>query len=98
MTDSSRHFRISGGIARDPPRLLNEETRMRVPPWPAATVTCARSSLRQRQRIVFGLCWSGSGLTLRSESGILSRPASPLASLPPDVDVPLPLGFDRVEY
>ncbi len=25
----------------------------------------------------------------------MSRPESPLASLPPDVDVPLPLGFDR---
>jgi len=38
-----------------------------------------------------GLCWSCSGMTLRPESGILSRPASPLASLPPDVNVPLPL-------
>lgn len=28
-------------------------------------------------------------------SGILSRPWSPLSSLPPEVDVPLPLGFDR---
>ena len=27
-------------------------------------------------------------------SGILSRPESPLASLPPEVEVPLPLGFD----
>ena len=26
---------------------------------------------------------------------MVSRPASPLASLPPEVDVPLPLGFDR---
>ena len=34
---------------------------------------------------------------LRLASGILSRPASPLASLPPDVDVPLPLGFALVE-
>jgi hypothetical protein len=30
-------------------------------------------------------------------SGILSRPWSPLSSLPPDVEVPLPLGFDFIE-
>ena len=30
-------------------------------------------------------------MTLRSEFGILSWPASPLASLPPELDVPLPL-------
>jgi hypothetical protein len=30
-------------------------------------------------------------MTLRLEFGILSRPASPLASLPPELDVPLPL-------
>jgi hypothetical protein len=29
-------------------------------------------------------------------SGILSLPWSPLSSLPPEVDVPLPLGFDPV--
>jgi hypothetical protein len=28
-------------------------------------------------------------------SGILSRPASPLSSLPPEDEVPLPLGFER---
>jgi hypothetical protein len=28
--------------------------------------------------------------------GATSRPPSPLASLPPDVDVPLPLGFEPV--
>src|ERR1700684_3234191 len=38
-----------------------------------------------------GLCWSSSGMTLRLEFGILSWPASPLASLPPELDVPLPL-------
>jgi hypothetical protein len=30
-------------------------------------------------------------MTLRLEFGIWSRPASPLASLPPELDVPLPL-------
>jgi hypothetical protein len=41
-------------------------------------------------------CWS-SGLTLWLLSGILSLPWSPLASLPPDVDVPLPLGLAFIE-
>src|SRR3954451_20707019 len=30
-------------------------------------------------------------------SGILSRPWSPLSSLPPEVEVPLPLGLDLME-
>jgi hypothetical protein len=38
-----------------------------------------------------------SGRTSLLLSGILSRPWSPLSSLPPDVEVPLPLGFDFVE-
>ena len=38
-----------------------------------------------------------SGRALRSPSSILSRPASPLSSLPPELDVPLPLGLDRVD-
>jgi hypothetical protein len=40
---------------------------------------------------VSGLCCSCSGMTSRLEFGILSWPASPLASLPPELDVPLPL-------
>lgn len=35
-------------------------------------------------------------MTWRLEFGILSRPASPLASLPPELEVPLPL-VDRTE-
>lgn len=35
-------------------------------------------------------------MAFRSEFGILSRPASPLASLPPELEVPLPL-VDRAE-
>src|ERR1700760_4669666 len=38
-----------------------------------------------------GLCCWSSGITLLLLSGILSKPWSPLASLPPDVEVPLPL-------
>jgi hypothetical protein len=38
------------------------------------------------------------GRTVLSLSGILSRPWSPLASLPPDVDVPLPLGFGFIAF
>ena len=38
-----------------------------------------------------GLRCRSSGITLLSLSGILSRPWSPLASLPPELDVSLPL-------
>ena len=38
-----------------------------------------------------------SGLTPWLLSGILSRPWWPLASLPPEVDVPLPLGLGFIE-
>jgi hypothetical protein len=38
-----------------------------------------------------------SGRTALLLSGIRSRPWSPLSSLPPDVEVPLPLGFDCIE-
>lgn len=53
----------------------------------------ASAARRWRLLLLFqlGLCWSCSGMTLRSESGILSWPALPLASLPPELDVPLPL-------
>ena len=44
-----------------------------------------------------GLFCLFSGLTLWLLSGILSLPWSPLASLPPDVDVPLPLGLAFME-
>jgi hypothetical protein len=36
------------------------------------------------------------GFTALPLSGILSRPWSPLSSLPPEVEVPLPLGFDFI--
>jgi hypothetical protein len=40
----------------------------------------------------FGMSgFPGEGFTFMLLSGILSRPWSPFASLPPDVDVPLPL-------
>lgn len=39
------------------------------------------------------VCWLYAR-TVRSLSGILSRSASPLSSLPPEDEVPLPLGFD----
>jgi hypothetical protein len=40
---------------------------------------------------------SGSfGFTVLLLSGILSRPWSPLSSLPPDVEVPLPLGLEEL--
>jgi hypothetical protein len=42
-----------------------------------------------------GRCWSR-GFTVLSLYGALSRPWSPFASLPPDVDVPLPLGLSRL--
>jgi hypothetical protein len=44
---------------------------------------------------MFGL--PGAGFTDISLSGILSRPWSRFSSLPPEVDVPLPLGFDPFE-
>jgi hypothetical protein len=44
--------------------------------------------------ILSGLVFGRTSLLL---SGILSRPWSPLSSLPPDVEVPLPLGFDFIE-
>jgi hypothetical protein len=44
--------------------------------------------------ILSGLLFGRTALLL---SGILSRPWSPLSSLPPDVEVPLPLGLDFIE-
>jgi hypothetical protein len=47
--------------------------------------------------ILSGLfCWSN-GLTPWLLSGILSLPWSPLASLPPEVEVPLPLRLGFIE-
>jgi hypothetical protein len=43
-----------------------------------------------------GLCCLSSGITDLLLLGIVSRPWSPLASLPPDVDVPLPLLFGAI--
>jgi hypothetical protein len=42
------------------------------------------------------LCCLSSGITDLSLLGMVSRPWSPLASLPPDVDVPLPLLFAAI--
>jgi len=50
-----------------------------------------------RPYILSGLFCLSSGLTPWLLSGILSRPWSPLASLPPEVDVPLPLGLGFIE-
>jgi hypothetical protein len=47
--------------------------------------------------ILSGLFCLSSGLTPWLLSGILSLPWSPLASLPPEVEVPLPLGLGRIE-
>jgi hypothetical protein len=47
--------------------------------------------------ILSGLFCLLSGLTPGLLSGILSLPWSPLASLPPDVDVPLPLRLGLIE-
>lgn len=47
--------------------------------------------------ILSGLFCSFKGRTPWLLSGILSLPWSPLASLPPEVDVPLPLGLALVE-
>jgi hypothetical protein len=48
-------------------------------------------------RLLYILSGLLSGRTALLLSGILSRPWSPLSSLPPDVEVPLPLGFDFIE-
>jgi hypothetical protein len=44
-----------------------------------------------------GLCCWSSGITFLSLSGILSSPWSPLASLPPELEVPLPLRLGFTE-
>jgi hypothetical protein len=44
--------------------------------------------------ILLGLLFGWISLLL---SGTLARPLSPLSSLPPDVEVPLPLGLDFIE-
>jgi hypothetical protein len=47
-------------------------------------------------RYFSGLCCRSSGMTDLLLFGIVSLPWSPLASLPPDVDVPLPLLFGAI--
>ena len=47
-------------------------------------------------RYFSGLCCRSSGITDLSLFGIVSLPWSPLASRPPDVEVPLPLLFGAI--
>jgi hypothetical protein len=57
---------------------------------------CSKLSRDARFDYFSGLCCRSSDITDLSLFGIASRPWSPLASLPPDVEVPLPLLFGAI--
>jgi hypothetical protein len=76
---------VGGGIAE---RLTESPMRERL---------CCVLRPDDRPRVHFaGLCCWSSGITDWLLSGMVSRPWSPLASRPPDVEVPLPLRFGAI--